>query len=110
MALHACSHILVQSAYERKQVPSYTMCHVPGSKGPAPSDAPAAVGQAASDASAAAPKGLGEVAGAAKEAAADAAESVKDAAPSNPFSGFFGGEATALGSTCSLHSAVSLQA
>ena len=89
--------MLVQSACERKQMPSYTVCHAPGSKGPAPSDAPAAVEQAASDGSAAAPKGLGEAAGAAKQAATDAAESVKDAAPSNPFSGLFGGGATVLG-------------
>lgn len=105
-------HVPVQSAYKRKQMPNYTVCHAPGSKGAAPSDALAVAEQAASDASAAAPKGLGEAASAAKEAAAGAAESVKDAAPSNPFAGLFGGKATALGfhmltSSCSVPASAS---
>ena len=48
-----------------------------------------------------APAVLGEARGAAKEAATGAAEMVKDAAPSNPFAGFFGGEAMALQDLCS---------
>ncbi|KAK9821581.1 hypothetical protein WJX81_008077 [Elliptochloris bilobata] len=62
-----------------------------GTKGAAPSDVPSSVEQAASDVTAPAPEGLQGAAGAAKEAAAGAAESSKEAAPSNPFSGFFGG-------------------
>ena len=93
----ACSCLSLRCACKRKQLHAQTVRHEPGIKAAAPSDAPAAAEQAASDAGAAAPEGLGEAMVAAKEAAMGAAESVKDAAPTNPFAGFFGGGAMALG-------------